>query len=319
MQNTKEFTESWLQALSLSAGHETARKIRPWITDIGWICASELVPEQSDAALRVWDYCQANGLLDLLTTTPFWSLTWRFDEDEFFEFDRSAGEPKRPMDFDTWRTGLGIEPTAVLLNARATQTDWTNLLRREAVRRSKPLSVTAIPQGSMVEVPCTAQWREARWRIQFEQPSWLDIEQVGIFYAKRPKREKIEELILGALDAANRSFKPTAKTGFAATDALWMSCVEPLYDWHRSVLLTNEAGVSPWVRRVWNCVWPVIYRERNRLKGPCDLQLLRKELAECFASAPTLTQWMFIFARLVCELQIGNGIGIAGDWTDSAD
>ena len=79
-------------------------------------------------------------------------------------------------------------------------------------------------------------------------------------------------------------------------------------------MLADSYGLSPWMRRTWNCVWPVIYRERNRLKGPCDLAYLRSELKACFDHSPALVEWMFVVARLACEIHIGRGLGTAGDF-----
>jgi hypothetical protein len=70
------------------------------------------------------------------------------------------------------------------------------------------------------------------------------------------------------------------------------------------------------MRRTWSAVWPVVYRERNKLRGECDLAALRKEVAECFSSVPLLTEWMFIFARLACELLYERGLGISADFVD---
>jgi hypothetical protein len=39
-------------------------------------------------------------------------------------------------------------------------------------------------------------------------------------------------------------------------------------------------------------------------------------VAECFGSVPLLTEWMFIFARLACEMLYERGLGIAADFVD---
>jgi hypothetical protein len=316
MSSTREFTESWLQALTLSATNEAARGIRPWMTAIASLGASEALPDQLDAAKKLWEFGSNHGLLGLLSCTPFRQPEWRFEEDESFVFQHPPGA-ETLVDEDAFMRSLAIQPIDVPMIARATQSDWTNWIRKEAVRRSKPLSVAAIPQGSMVDLTCTAHWDTKAWSIRFPQPDWLVLEQPGIFHAQRPKQEAFDALMIEALSFANKNLQPTAKLSqFQPSDAPWMACVPQLYVWHRSVLLTEEFGGSPWFRRVWNGVWPVIYRERNRLRGPCDLQYLRTELADCFASAPRMVEWMFVFARLVMEIHIGGGLGISGDFKD---
>jgi hypothetical protein len=316
MTATREFTENWLQAIILAASNETARRIRPWITDIGHLCASEKTEGQLESASRVWNYGQGNGLTGLLSCTPLHASTWKFEEDECFQFER--GLPASPIESEqAFCESLGLVSVQVPLRASVTASDWTNLLRREAVRRSKPLNVQAIPSGSMLHVECVGNWDTQRWQVTFLQPDWLSLEPSGVVQSERPEKDARDALLLDAIAYANRNFQVAAKLSrFEASDALWMSCVDRMYDWHRSVLLTNELGLHPWFRRVWSGVWPVIYRERNRLRGACDLQTLRTELAECFASAPLLTEWMFVFARLACELQWERGLGIAGDFCD---
>jgi hypothetical protein len=322
MSTTREFTESWLQALTLSANIDAARRIRPWMTILTALGSSEVLPDQRAGAEQTWRYAYENGLLGLLSILPFRQSEWRFEEDEVFAFrhaHETQGGAAGPLkNVDEFIQTLAIEPISVPMLASVTSGDWTNLIRKEAVRRSKPLSVMAIPPGSRVEVPCSARWDGRQWSMAFAQPEWLVVEQPGVFHATRPVQDVLDSAMVDALDFANKSLMPTIKlSNFVAIDAAWMGCIEPLYPWHRSVLLSNELGVSPWLRRVWNNVWPVIYRERNKLRGPCDLSKLRTELAECFSSAPQLTEWMFVFARLVCEVQWGRGLGIAGDFTDA--
>jgi hypothetical protein len=85
---------------------------------------------------------------------------------------------------------------------------------------------------------------------------------------------------------------------------------------HQEVVSADAYQFHPWIRRVWNSVWPVVYRERHRLRGPCDLAELRKEIAECFSAVPMLTEWMFLFARLAIAARCERGLGISADFVD---
>jgi hypothetical protein len=313
---TNVFTENWLQALMQAASNASARRIRPWMTDLSALCAVGLTDGQCDAAKRIWDYGKNHGLIGLLSQIPVRETHWRFEDDECFRFLRPSVAPLLVSEQE-FIASLGLVPTEIPLKGSVTQSDWTNLLRREAVRRSKPLNVQSIPTGSSVEVDCVGGWDTNAWSIRFLQPDWLVLPRSGVVETARPSPSVIEGLILDGISFANQHFKMSNKpTSRTPSDAPWMTSIESLYTWHRAVLLTNDTGASPWFRRVWGCVWPVIYRERNRLRGNCDLQSLRGEVAECFETMPQLTEWMFLFARLVCELQFERGLGIAGDFVD---
>jgi len=86
MQNQREFTESWLQALTLSADHSHARSIRPWLTTIQTLAASAPNAEQAQEAEKLWEYASGHGLLSLITCLPARSTPWRFEDDECYKF-----------------------------------------------------------------------------------------------------------------------------------------------------------------------------------------------------------------------------------------
>jgi hypothetical protein len=313
----KEFTENWLQALMLAADNAAARRIRPWMTDIAAISAAALTEGQVESAERLWNYAQGHGLIPFLQLAPLQQTRFQFEDDECFRFERTAPAPALTS-AATFIESLGLQAAEWEWTATVTHADWTNLLRKEAVRQSKPLNVQSIPiTSSMVEAPCLARWDTKVWTIQFKQPTWLHWNPVGIGLTPRPSSDAIDAVTLDAIAFANQHFKIATKlSAFAPADASWTGSIASLSAWHRSVLITNDVGVHAWFRRVWFSVWPVIYRERNRLKGECDLPLLRKELAECFVHAPELTEWMFLFARLLCEAKFERGLGIAADFVD---
>jgi hypothetical protein len=312
----KEFTENWLQALMLAADNAAARRIRPWMTDIASISAAAFEEGQIHSAQRLWEYAQVHGLVPLLQLAPLQQSHFRFEDDENFRFALRAMAPALSSSV-SFAECLGLQTKEWEWTATITHADWTNLLRKEAVRQSKPLNVQSIPKTSMVESRCVAKWDTTAWKIQFEQPNWLQLQPSGTLLAPRPSPDSIDAVALDAVAFANQHFKIATKlSSFAPTDASWTGSIASLSEWHRSVLITNDIGVHPWFRRVWFSVWPVIYRERNRLKGEFDLAALKKDLAECFVHAPELTEWMFVYARLLCEAKFERGLGIAADFVD---
>lgn len=316
MTNKREFTESWLQALTLSASHVQARSIRPWLSTIQLVGASESLPEQQAEATKLWDYAHANGLVPLLNFLPVRSSPWRFEDNELFVFlpnsERAAADGG---DRQAWIADLGFNGFTVPAKAQVTSQDWVTLIREEAIRRRKPLNTGAAPSGNVIEVPCVMRWEPLTWTVQFEQPSWMTLELDGPFQTPRPNIDRVSECLIDVLGQANKRFRSGHKLPeFQSDTTSWIASIGDMADWHREVLIGNSFELSPWLRRGWNCVWPVIYRERNRLKGPCDIEYLRGELKACFDANPEMVEWLFVMARLLCELRLGRGLGICGDF-----
>jgi hypothetical protein len=143
----------------------------------------------------------------------------------------------------------------------------------------------------------------------------MSIEMESEFIAPRPSFDLLTERLIDVLSTAKERFTSKSPlSNFNPDSSNWTTCIDEFSQWHREALLADSYGLSPWMRRTWNCVWPVIYRERNRLKGPCDLAYLRSELKACFDHSPALVEWMFVVARLACEIHIGRGLGTAGDF-----
>lgn len=317
MTNQREFTESWLQALTLCINHEKARTIRPWLTTIQVLTASETLPEQKDEAIKLWNYAGEFKLDSFLELIPAKSSPWRFEDDEDFVFtpDLPKLEASKSDPLERWLVTLGIQNCSIPATARVTSHDWTTIVRKQAIRRSKPMNVNAFPTGDVLELPCTLDWSPRTWTVRFAQPDWMSLEYESEFLAPRPSFETLTERLIDALATANERFKTKAAlSNFAPDPASWTTSVAHFAQWHQDVLMADSYGLSPWIRRTWNCVWPVIYRERNRLRGPCDLANLRSELKACFDNSPDLCEWMFITARLCCEIQLGSGLGISGNF-----
>ncbi len=60
-----------------------------------------------------------------------------------------------------------------------------------------------------------------------------------------------------------------------------MSCVKRLEPLHKQVLDTHAKEYSAWFRRTWACVWTVVYREQNVLRGNANVDVVRQEMAAC--------------------------------------
>ena len=317
MSNQREFTESWLQALTLCVNHEKARAIRPWISTIQVLSASEVLPEQKDEAIKLWSYAKEHQLQGLLELIPAHSSPWRFEDDENFVFTPAPIQSSDPLypSQSQWLELLGIVPCSFRATARVTSHDWTTMVRKLAIRRNKPMNVNAFPTGNILDLACTLDWTPRSWTIRFEQPDWMSIEMDSEFIAPRPSFDLLTERLIDALSTAKERFTSKSPlSNFTPDSSNWTTCIDEFSQWHREALLADSYGLSPWMRRTWNCVWPVIYRERNRLKGHCDLAYLRSELKACFDHSPALVEWMFVVARLACEIHIGRGLGTAGDF-----
>jgi hypothetical protein len=317
MSNQREFTESWLQALTLSANHEKARAIRPWLTTIQVLTASESLPEQKDEAIKLWNYAHEHNLAGMLELIPARSSPWHFEDDEDFVFTREplavSASPEDQK--NVWLNDLGIDTSSIRAKARVTSQDWTTLVRKQAIRLSKPMNVNAFPSGDVLELDCTLEWSGRSWTARFAQPDWMSLDYESEFLAPRPGLDQITERLIDALATANDRFKSKSMLSqFTPDSTAWTTCIGDFAQWHRDALLADSYGLTPWIRRTWNCVWPVIYRERNRLRGPCDLNYLRSELKACFDNSPELCEWMFVTSRLACEIHLGSGLGISGNF-----
>lgn len=317
MTNQREFTESWLQALTLCVNHEKARSIRPWLTTIQVLSASESLPAQQEEADKLWLYAQSHHLGNLLDLIPAKSNPWRFEDDEDFVFTPDLHQlvVSVPDAKEQWLILLGIRPDSIPAKATVTSQDWTTMVRKQAIRRSKPMNVNAFPNGDVLELACTLSWNQRTWTAQFAQPDWMSLEFESEFLAPRPDLELLTLRLVEAIAEASVQFKTkTPLSHFTPDSHAWTTCIPDLAQWHRDVLLADTYGLNPWFKRTWNCVWPVIYRERNRLRGTCDLNYLRSELKACFDHSPDLCEWMFITARLACEIHSGSGLGTSGNF-----
>lgn len=310
----KAFTQTWLQSLTLVARNPIAQGIKPLLDTINDLCQSSTDADRLAAAERLWDFGAAEGLQGLLAILPVQQPDWLFDRDSPFVFQRTGRDEIN--DLATWIRCLGIQPNEVPLVAEVTSRDWLSLVRQESVRQQRAMSVAAVPAGLNLRLPCTAAWDLKGWSIRFDQADWVVVRYDEPFSVERPGMDELGETLMWAVAAAHDARLPKQLPPLEFEPGLqpWMACVKRLEPMHHRVLIEGAAEYSPWFRRVWACVWTVMYREQNVLRGQADIDAVRQELADCITHVPQLTIWMFAFAKLVCECQLGRGLGISADY-----
>jgi hypothetical protein len=316
----KEFTEKWLQALSMSASQPAAQRIKPLFNDIDSICMQRDEPEQVEAAGRLWEFAGTVALRPLLSVTPFQFGEWRFEDDEEEAFVFEQPESDQTGSLDHWINALGLRSHQVPMVAIVNQEDWSQILRDEAIRLGRPLKVTgsAPSKESLLWLSCNAEWDRTGWTFHFADPSWISKKFEAGFVVSRPEWNTIEDKILESVAFAikNLSNGTSKIPNPQPHEPAWVASVPRLVAMHRKVLtqLASTPPPSPWFYRVWSCVWPVVYREQNRLQGACDIDWVRRELEICFLNVPQLTIWTFAIGKIICQHQLGRGLGVSGEF-----
>ena len=312
--STIPFNVNWLQSLTLAVQYPATLQVKPLITDIDTIGSFQPWPARLEAAKRLWSFAEAHALLGLLDALPWNQSRWHFPSEDRFFFEPDAST--RGTGLEPWLTRLGAQPTESALRAEITQLDWTELLRKEMMHHGRSLNMSSMPTGKVLSLPCRGVWDGNNWEFRFEDPEWLVVKFDERFVVPRPALSEMEEGLQWSLaeawDWIDKKKKCPAAT--AERSSAWTENVASLQAWHEKVLTGLQTEQNAWGRRIWECVWPVIYREENRLRADCDLGWLRAELAECFRDQPKLTLWMFVFAKLLCKQQIAAGLSACGEF-----
>ncbi len=313
--STKMFTENWLQALTLAVQSPAARLIKPHMTDIDNVSQARDEAIQTESAQRLWSYCQESGLVELLRLAPTAQSQWRFDGDEMFTFELSDAANQKVNDLESWSQSLGLVAGDFKLTATTTASEWAGLVRKEAVRQRRSSSADTGDGGMTLQLECTATWDREAWKVRFEKADWIERKFDEAFETDRPDlNETIEKLISAIISGEQNLLPKSLPHTTIASDRSWIQSVPSLVALHQSVMENKKLETKLWFRKTWGAVWPVIYREQNRLDQPCELSVLRRELADCFAHAPKLTVWMFVAAKLLCVAYLGRGLGICGNF-----
>lgn len=315
----KPFTQSWIQALTLAADNPLARTIKPKLEWIDRLSMNRADPERSTAAKELWDFAESEGLRDLLWLLPCNAATWTFDRDDIFQYTRTNIDvpDSQQANFERWLQSLGLTQGEFSMDAEVAGSDWSGLVRKEAVRLQHSLDTTAVQQSSNLTLPCKAKWNTTAWIVQFDQVDWIAVPYEDSPVVPRPAFAEIEERLFWLVTSANDALVSKRSTPCSISNAAqpWVKCSAPLVPLH-SAFLKQTKDFSPWMARTWNCVWPIVYREQNLLKGLADIDQVRAEMKACLSAQPRLTMWMFVFAKLVCQLRTGRGLGIIADFHD---
>lgn len=317
----KSFTQQWLQSLTLAAKEPIAQQIKPLLETINELTRQHGEGDRVASARRLWDFSVNDGLLGMLQLMPLRQPNWVFDRDDQFLYTRrSEGAPSGSttagagLDFDTWLGWLGLQPCEVALTAEVNSRDWQSRLRQEAVRLQQTLNTAAMPSGLTLRLNCHAVWDLQHWSIRFDDAQWMRIPYEDPFSVERPEFSEIEETILWAMAEAHDGLQPKSPCAVQVEPGPWMNCVPRFKELHERVLVKDAKKYSAWFRRVWSCVWTIIYREQNVLRGQANIDTVRQEAAAIIKEAPRMTLWMFVFAKLACECQLGRGLGVSADY-----
>lgn len=321
------FTKSWIQALTAAAEHPITRTIKPKLDWIDQLSLNRAEGNRTEAARELWDYGEQTGLTSLLKVLPVGSdwdnpntTQWQFPEDEMFLFGlrQIAKEEATDSDaFQRWCQQLGIVPLDVPMFAEVTATDWSNLVRQEAVRLQKSFNPSAVASKSTMQIECVGSWDLTQWEIRFASVDWLGLQREDPIACRRPELEHLFDTLIFALGEVEKALMPKSTPGTANVDQQqpWLSCVDRLTPLHEHVLGARQ-DFSPWLRHAWSCVWPIVYRQQAVLRGQADLDQVRASFSECIAAVPKLTVGLLVYARLVCQIQNGMGLGICADFVD---
>jgi hypothetical protein len=311
------FTQSWIQALTLAADHPLARTIKPKLELVDRLSKNLTDVDRQEAAQAMWDFAQSENLTDMLWLLPINQPTWVFDRDDIFMYERREADELGQRTYETWLGALGVVPGKFGLTAEVTSGDWAGLVRKEAVRLQHAVNVGAVQNASTLHLPCTAEWDMKKWAVRFEQVDWIAIPYEDAPMVGRPALSEIEDRLLLSVAEANDKVlsKKAVQSTVTAADQLWMGCSPLLAPLHRE-FHSQAHNFSPWMARVWNCAWPIVYREQNILAGKADVGHIRSELKACLHAQPRLTLWMLVFAKLVCQIQLGRGLGFLADYRD---
>ncbi len=312
----KAFTQNWLQSLTQVANEPTAKRIKPLLDTINDLSRMNTESNRLESAQKLWDFATSEGLKSLLEIVPIQQPNWIFDRDDPFVYQHKSSEPI--TDFDSWTRSIGIVPCEVSLVAEVASADWLSLVRKEAVRLQRPLSTAGMPSGLNLELPCKAVWDLTGWSIRFDQADWVVLRYEEPFSTERPDLSDFDESLIWTIAKAHEALVPKNAPNCTNVNgaAPWIGCVKRLESLHKQILSSDAKDYAPWFRRTWACVWTVIYREQNVLRGQANVDVVRAELTACVGTVPRLTTWMFAFAKLLCENQLGRGLGICGDYTN---
>ena len=319
----------WLQALMgvndpvIQQARLNSKKHLDWIDSI---CSLTTIREKADSLdsnlESLWNFGLENDLKWLLTMIPSTQLNWILDSTDMFTIEQTV--PPVIEDAKTWACAMGIHDWKTHVTMRILSGDFVSWQRRVARQGANaPVGFTMESSGkAMLELKTSAEWKannwaDGTWTFLIEgQATMVHVVEEPI-QVVRPDWKATEETTLLTIQAADDRFQKLRKqsTGSAIPQgdwSAWCESIPALEPLHQFVLGSGEMNLTPPFRGIWATVWPIIYCRRKRLKrGTCGLVDLRKKLDCCFQADPKLVTWLLVFGELLCQAQVGDGLGIA--------
>ena len=329
----------WLQALMgvsdplIQQSRLNAKKHLDWIDCITSLTTIREKAVMLDLALEgLWDFGVSNDMKWLLTSIPSAQPSWVLDCTDEFSIEQS--EPPKIDDATVWANAMGIRDWSTQVTMKILSGDFVSWQRSVARQGANaPTGFTMESSGkSTLELKTTASWKannwvDGTWTFAIDgQATMIKVIEEPISVC-RPAWQATEENVLLTIQAADERFGKQRKkiSGNNITQggsnqgkwSDWCESVPALSDLHLAVLCGEGLQCSPTFQGVWATVWPIIYCRRKKLKrGTCGLTDLRQRLDQCFQADPQLVTWLLVFGELLCNMQIGDGLGISAKFKD---
>ena len=324
----------WLQALMgvndpiIQQSRLNSKKHLDWIDAI---CSLTTIREKADTLESsidsLWKFGIGNDLKWLLSMIPSMQLHWILDSTDVFTIEQTI--PPAIEDSQSWADAMGIHDWSTNVTMKILSGDFVSWQRRVARQGANaPVGFTMESSGkAMLELKTKASWKannwaDGVWTFSIDGQSTMIETVEEPIYVARPEWKSTEENALLTLQSADERFAKQRKkaSGSAIPQGDWSSwcesvpALEPL---HLAVLDGQGLTCSSVFQGIWTTVWPIIYCRRKRLKrGTCGLVDLRRKLDCCFQSDPQLVTWLLVFGELLCQAQVGEGLGIAAKFKD---
>ena len=324
----------WLQAMMgvsdplIQQSRLQTKKHLDWIDCITSLTTIREKADMLDTALEsLWQYGVANELKWLLTSIPSAQPDWVLDCTDEFTIEQTASPAID--DSTVWASAMGIRDWSTQVTMKILSGDFVSWQRSVARQGANaPTGFTMESSGkSMLELKTTASWKannwvDGTWTFAIDgQATMIKVVEEPISVL-RPIAKSIQENILLTIQSADDRFEKLRKktSGNNITQggsnqgrwSDWCESVPAFDDLHLAVLCGEGLKCTPTFQGIWATVWPIIYCRRKKLKrGTCGLTDLRQRLDQCFQADPQLVTWLLVFGELLCNVQIGEGLGVA--------
>lgn len=305
-----EFTQPWLQSLTQAIDIPETRQIKPWFERIDSLYRQQAKVSPGQAADEVWEFGAKRGMVSILSLLPTMESEWEFDDHKEFTFRRNP-LPSSIETLDQWKAEIGLSDCKIALEVGVLSADWTNFVRREALRQKKTFSSGTATATGMQSIACDASWRDGSWQMTLDGTEWLVVEIHDPFQTARPSVDTIRAAVWKSLEYAETAAKRCRWEEIAVQNPRdWAAQCPLLAELHQEVISSREYCSA--VRYAWESAWPIVYREQNILRGQSDIACIREQISHAMTQNADLTIWMFVMAKLLATSTIGSGLGTNG-------